>query len=39
MARARDALPAALRSRVHLIQADITSGISAELDVDLRAQP
>ncbi|HET9979188.1 MAG TPA: hypothetical protein VFQ32_02005 [Ktedonobacterales bacterium] len=39
MARARDELPASLRSRVDLLQADITGGVSDALASDLRAQP
>ena len=39
MARARDELPASLRSRVDLLQADITGGVSDALAGDLRAQP
>ena len=39
MARARDELPASLRSRVDLLQADITGGVSEALARDLRAQP
>ena len=39
MARARDELPAALRNRVDLLQADITGGVSEALARDLRAQP
>ena len=39
MAHARDELPASLRSRVDLLQADITGGVSDALASDLRAQP
>ena len=39
MARARDELPAALRSRVDLLQADITGGVSDALAGDLHSQP
>lgn len=39
MARARDELPARLRARVNLLQADLTGGISAALAADLRTQP
>lgn len=39
MAHARDELPASLRSRVDLLQADITGGVSDTLANDLRAQP
>ena len=39
MAHARDELPASLRSRVDLLQADITGGVSDALANDLRAQP
>ncbi|HLJ81375.1 MAG TPA: hypothetical protein VKT52_07820 [Ktedonobacterales bacterium] len=39
MAQARDELPAHLRPRVNLLQADLTSGVSAALAADLRAQP
>jgi hypothetical protein len=39
MVRARDALPAALRSRVDLLQEDLTGGVSAALAAALKAQP
>jgi hypothetical protein len=39
MVRARDEIPASLRSRVNLVQADLTGGVSAALAADLRAQP
>jgi len=39
MARARDELSASLRSRVDLLQADITGGVSEALAEELRAQP
>jgi hypothetical protein len=39
MARSRDALPAALRGGVDLLQEDLTGGVSEELDALLRAQP
>lgn len=39
MAQARDELPASLRSRVDLLQADITGGVSDALAKDLRGQP
>jgi len=39
MAHARDELSASLRSRVDLLQADITGGVSDALASDLRAQP
>lgn len=39
MAHARDELPASLRSRVDLLQADITGEVSEALARDLRAQP
>jgi hypothetical protein len=39
MARARDELAASLRSRVDLLQADITGGVSEALASELRAQP
>ncbi len=39
MAHARDELPASLRSRVDLLQADITGGVSDALASDLRTQP
>lgn len=39
MARARDELPASLRSHVDLLQADITGGVNDALAADLRAQP
>ena len=39
MARARDELPASLRGKVDLLQADITGGVSDALSGELRAQP
>ena len=39
MARARDELPAGLRMRVDLLQADLTGGVSAALANELAAQP
>jgi hypothetical protein len=39
MAHARDELPASLRGRVDLLQADITGGVSDMLAADLRTQP
>ena len=39
MARARDELPADLRERVNLLQADLTGGVSATLAAALRAEP
>lgn len=39
MARARDGLPAALRGRVDLAQADITGGVSDALARELRTRP
>lgn len=39
MAHARDELPASLRGRVDLLQADVTGGMSDALATDLRAQP
>ncbi len=39
MARARDELSATLRSRVDLLQADVTGGVSDALADELRAQP
>lgn len=39
MARARDELPTSLRSRVDLLQADLTGGVSAALARALAAQP
>lgn len=39
MAHARDELPASLRGRVDLLQADITGGVSDALATDLRTQP
>jgi hypothetical protein len=39
MAQARDALPAAVRNRVDLLQADLTGGVSEALAADLRATP
>lgn len=39
MGRAREALPAALRSRVDLVKQDLTGGVSAALATELRAQP
>lgn len=39
MLRARDALPAALRSRVDVVQADLTGGASDALAAELATQP
>jgi hypothetical protein len=39
MAQARDELPAAVRDRVDLLQADLTGGISETLAAELRATP
>lgn len=39
MTRARDELPAHLRPRINLLQADLTGGASAALAADLHAQP
>jgi hypothetical protein len=39
MARARESLPASLRSRVELVKQDVTGGVSAFLAQELRAQP
>jgi hypothetical protein len=39
IAQARDELPAALRSRVDLLQADLTGGVSEALAAELRATP
>jgi hypothetical protein len=39
MAQARDELPAALRDRVDLLQADLTGGVSEALAAELRATP
>jgi hypothetical protein len=39
MVRAREELPPALRPRVNLVAADLTGGVSAALDAELRAQP
>ncbi len=39
MLAARDELPAALRTRVDVLAADITGGVSASLEAELRAQP
>lgn len=39
MLRARDALPAAVRSRVDVIQADLTGGVSDALAREMAAQP
>lgn len=39
MAHARDELPAELRARVDLLQADLTGGVSATLAQELAAQP
>jgi len=39
MGRARDELPPALRTRVELLAADLTGGVSATLADDLRNQP
>ena len=39
MARARDEVPANLRGRVDLLQADVTGGVSAALAAALAAQP
>jgi hypothetical protein len=39
MAQARGELPAALRSRVDLLQADLTGGVSAALAAELHATP
>jgi hypothetical protein len=39
MAQARDELPAALRNRVDLLQADLTGGVSETLAAELRATP
>ena len=39
MLRARDELPEALRARVRPISADLTGGVSAALQNELRAQP
>lgn len=39
MLRARDALPQSLRSRVNVVAADITGGVSQALAAELRLQP
>lgn len=39
MLRARDGLPASLRSRVDVLQADLTGGVSEALAAELAAQP
>ncbi len=39
MAQARDELPATVRDRVDLLQADLTGGVSEALAVELRATP
>lgn len=39
MVRARDELPSNLRSRVNLLQADLTGGVSEALAAELRSQP
>ena len=39
MAQARDEMPATVRDRVDLLQADLTSGVSEALAAELRATP
>ena len=39
MGQARESLPTSLRARVDLVKQDLTGGVSAALEAELRAQP